>query len=331
MKRRLILIVILGLCASAHVGAQVYAEMLLAGKERKDRKEIQSLTVGGDVDVYNSLHHHGPAFESDLVGYRVYFDHRQTVDIYGKRHKGLELKHTQFYPTPEDIRAGYGDDVLWAGTTVSVGSLRGFINGLPTFIEPVERRTERIVEYGPDKTVVEVAVEGWLYQGQRFDMTQRFTLLAGHRDVRVDVSFQGLTDLPSLCTGVLIFPDGAEYTDHDGLCATWGSNWAYGPKDTLDVRKHATVGVAVCIPPRYVAGEPANMDNLLYLITPSVPEPDKNVKTKKAYNAARSINENVITYYLAFCSAAEQWEGSFHSADEWFTWVKQRKKELTGK
>jgi len=327
MKRVIVaLLLTFGMMPTMH--AQVYAEMLLAGKERAERKEIQSLTVPGHVDVYNQLHHHGPAFESELVGYRIYFDHRQTVDIYGKRHKGLELAHTQFYPTDEDIRHGYGDDVLWAGTTVSVGSLRGFIDGLPTFIEPVERRTERILDYGPDKAVIEVKVEGWQYQGDRINMTQRFTLYAEHRDVRVDVTFENLKEIPApFCTGVLKFPGGMEYTDHDGLCATWGTNWAYGPKDTLAHHK-ATVGVAVCIPPRYVVGEPDNIDNKLFLISPAPPVQDKNTKAKKAYTATAPIGEYSITYYLAFCSDAEKWEHSFHSADEWFTWVKQWKKDV---
>lgn len=333
MERRLrnvLRAALLSLCTMpAALHAQVYAEMLLAGKERAERKEIQSLTVSGKVDVYNSLHHHGPAFESELVGYRIYFDHRQTVDIYGKRHKGLELNHTQFYPTAGDLAAGYGDDVLWAGTTVSVGSLRGFAEGQPTFIEPVERRTERIVEYGPDKAVIEVDVEGWQYHGQRINMTQRYTLYAEHRDVRVDVTFSGIDAVPPpFCTGVLKFAGGMELTDHDGLCATWGSNWAYGPKDTLDVSRKATVGVAVCIPPRYVAGEPANKDNILYLLSPAPPEADRDTKAKRAYATAPTPADYTITYYLAFCSAAEEWEGSFHNADEWFTWVKQWKKEI---
>ncbi|MBR3022010.1 MAG: DUF4861 family protein [Bacteroidaceae bacterium] len=329
MRNFRIIVTALALCAAVAADAQVYAEMLLAGKDRDERKEIQSLTVPGNVDVYNQLHHHGPAFESELVGYRVYFDKRQTVDIYGKRYKGLELAHTQFYPTADDIRSGYGDDVLWAGTTVSVGSLRGFIDGMPTFIEPVERRTESILNYGPDKAVIEVKVEGWQYQGKRINMTQRFTLYAEHRDVRVDVTFDGLSETPApFCTGVLKFPGGMEFSDHGGLCATWGTNWAYGPKDTLDVHKKATVGVAVCIPPQYVVSEPYNEENLLYLISPAPQVSEKNSRTKKAYAVAPSVENYSLTYYLAFCSAAEEWAGSFHSADEWFRWVKQWKREI---
>ena len=99
------------LCVACPLRAQVYAEMLLSDKSA-GHKPIQSLSVPGGVDVYNNQHHHGPAFENELVAYRIYFDHRQTIDIYGKRRKGLELAHTQFYPTPEDIADGYGDDIL---------------------------------------------------------------------------------------------------------------------------------------------------------------------------------------------------------------------------
>lgn len=296
--------------ASTPLRAQVYAEMLLSDKTRGHRP-IQSLTVPGDVNVYDNLHHHGPAFENELVGYRIYFDHRQTVDLYGKRHPGLELAHTQFYPTPQDIADGYGDDILWAGTTVSVGSFRGYADGQPSFIQPVERRTEQILEYGPDRTVVEVRDEGWEYEGQRIDMVQRYTLEAGRRDVRVDITLTADTPIRApFCTGVLTFPDGETFTDGEGLCASWGTNWAYGPKDTLNTDHRATLGVAVCIPNQYVLGEPDNKENLIYLI------------------GARKARKTVtLTYWLAFCNDKEEWEGSMHSAEEWFAWVRLWKKQ----
>ena len=298
------------LCVACPLRAQVYAEMLLSDKSA-GHKPIQSLSVPGGVDVYNNLHHHGPAFENELVAYRIYFDHRQTIDIYGKRRKGLELAHTQFYPTPEDIADGYGDDILWAGTTVSVGSFRGFTEGAPSFIQPVDLRTERIVTYGPDRTVVEVCDDGWEYQGQKIDMVQRYTLEAGHRDVRVDITLTSDQPISApFCTGVLAFPHGATYSDHQGLCASWGTNWAYGPRDTLNTDRRATLGVAVCIPRRYVVGEPDNDENLLYLIGPRT--------------AKKRIR---LTYWIAFCSDMETWEGSLHSADEWFAWVQAWKEE----
>lgn len=100
---------------------QVYAEMMLTNKKIKSQNKqdlyISSLTVDNGTNPYWMLHHHGPAFENDMVAYRIYFDERQTIDIYGKNRKALELKETQFYPDQEQKANGYGDDVLWVGKT----------------------------------------------------------------------------------------------------------------------------------------------------------------------------------------------------------------------
>lgn len=91
------------------------------------------------MNPYWSLHHHGAAFENDMVAYRIYFDHRQTVDIYGKYNKGLELKQTQFYPDENQKKAGFGDDVLWVGSTLGLGTLRGWDGSKPTMLTDVEK------------------------------------------------------------------------------------------------------------------------------------------------------------------------------------------------
>ena len=101
--------------------------MMLTNKKIKSTNKqdlyISSLTVDNGTNPYWMLHHHGPAFENEMVAYRIYFDHRQTVDTYGKYHKGLELKQTQFYPDDEQKAKGFGDDVLWVGNTFGLGAL----------------------------------------------------------------------------------------------------------------------------------------------------------------------------------------------------------------
>ena len=84
--------------------ARVYAEMVLSNSKDKTLKKhqqnnyIESLTARGDAAyTYNIQHHHGVDFESELNGIRIYFDARQTLDLYGKFKKQLELKETQFY------------------------------------------------------------------------------------------------------------------------------------------------------------------------------------------------------------------------------------------
>ena len=78
--------------------ARVFAEMVLSNtKDKKLKKNqqnnyIESLTARGDAAyTYNIQHHHGVDFESELNGIRIYFDARQTLDLYGKFKKQLEL------------------------------------------------------------------------------------------------------------------------------------------------------------------------------------------------------------------------------------------------
>ena len=68
--------------------ARVYAEMLVSDKNNK-HVPVNSVSIPGTSNIYNQMHHHGPAFESELVAYRIYFDHKQTIDVYGKFNKGF--------------------------------------------------------------------------------------------------------------------------------------------------------------------------------------------------------------------------------------------------
>ena len=166
---------------------QVYAEMMMSNKKIKSNNKqdlyISSLTVDNGTNPYWMLHHHGPAFENDMVAYRIYFDERQTVDIYGKNHRALELRDTQFYPDADQKAAGYGDDVLWVGQTFGLGALRGWQSGKPQMLKDVNFRTLSVVSRGPLRTVVKVEDKGWnpRYQDacspdERIDMTTYYAL-----------------------------------------------------------------------------------------------------------------------------------------------------------
>lgn len=283
--------------------AQVYAQMMLSDKKKKYPK-IQSLTVPGESDVYNCLHHHGPAFESELVAYRIYFDKRQTVDIYGKSRKGFELAETLFYPTDEHKAKGYGDDVLWVGSTCGAGTLKGWENGKPAHIIPT-LRTECIRAYGPLRTVVDVIDADWEYQGKTITMTTRYILYGGHRDARVEVSFAEPLEDETFCTGVINVKNSEHFTDHKGLIGCWGTDWPAGANDTIG-RKLETVGLAVCIPNRYVKEEQPVTENLLYTV---------GAKGQEGF-----------TYHISFASLRESF--GFKNAKEWFAYMKQWKKEL---
>ena len=290
--------------------ARVYAEMVMRNDKVKEKNRhnnyISSITARGDcANSYNLQHHHGVSFESELNGIRIYFDKRQTLDLYGKFQKRLELQQTQFYTSKEQKAEGYGDDVLWVGNTFGLGAFRGWNGQEPTMIEPLKNRTQRIVSYGPLRTIVEVIDQGWQADPQRpaVNMTLRYTQYAGHRDTDVDVFFnRDVTDY-RFSTGIINVKGSVEYTDHKGLRACWGTD--YPSTDTVKWSRE-TVGLAILLSQEnIVSEEAANTDNYAFVVK----APQRHIAYKVCYGSA---NETF----------------GFHSAKEWFDWLKEWRREV---
>jgi hypothetical protein len=231
----------------------------------------------------------------------------KTVDIYGKNHKGLELKQTQFYPSKQQKEAGFGDDVLWVGNTLGVGALRGWYNNEPQMLNDVQHRTQRIISSGPIRTIVEVIDKNWKVNPQQppIDMYQYYTLYADHRDCAVDITFSKSVGDYSFATGLINVKNSTEFSDSKGLRGCWGTDWPVSEKDSLG-HKRETVGLGINIPQQYLKKElPANNDNYVDIVTS---------KTNK------------IHYNITFCSKNEDF--GFNNEKEWNEYLKEWKYEL---
>ena len=296
--------------------ARVFAEMVMANTKDKTLKKnqqnnfIESITARGDAAyTYNLQHHHGVDFESELNGIRIYFDARQTLDLYGKFKKRLELKETQFYTDEEQKKQGYGDDVLWVGQTFGLGAFRGWDGQKPTHVEPVKTRTQRIISYGPLRTIVELVDRGWQAPSpltshpSPLNMTIRYTQYAGHRDTDVDVFFNKNVSDYRFSTGIINVKGSEEFSDKKGLRACWGTD--YPAADTTKWKRE-TVGLAVLVPVKYIVSEePANKDNYAYVL---------------------KTDTQSISYKVTYTSANETF--GYHSANEWFYYLKEWRKEV---
>ena len=291
--------------------ARVYAEMLLRNDKVKEKNKhnnfIESITARGDcADSYHIQHHHGVEFESELNAMRIYFDKRQTPDLYGKFQKRLELQATQFYTSKEQKAEGYGDDVLWVGNTFGLGAFRGWDGQQPTMIDPIRSRTQRIISYGPLRTIVELVDRGWKAPSGNLsplNMTIRYTQYAGHRDTDVDVFFNKNVSDRLFSTGIINVKGSVEFSDHEGLRACWGTDY---PSTDTAKWKRETVGLAVCIPQKYIRSEePANKDNYAFVV---------------------ATPDNHLAYKIIYCSDNETF--GYHSAREWFEFLQEWKKEV---
>ena len=202
--------------------------------------------------------------------------------------------------------------MLWVGNTFGLGAFRGWNGQEPTMIDPVRSRTQRIISYGPLRTIVELIDRGWQAPAHNnlhptpLNMTIHYTQYAGHRDTDVDVFFNRSVSGYLFSTGIINVKNSVEYSDRNGLRACWGTNWP--SSDTINFKRE-TVGLGIYIPMKYVKSEkPANKDNYAFVI---------------------GTTDNHLQYRVIYCADNETF--GYHSAKEWFEFLKEWKKEMVEK
>jgi hypothetical protein len=279
---------------------EVYTDLI---SKTKDGKHEFITEISSDKnDMYNKLHHHGVAFESALIGYRIYFDNKSTIDVYGKKKQQLELATTGWYPNDEHAAAGYGDDILLVFGSVGVGTVKGWDGAKATHIDKFDKRTQRIVATGKLRTVVESEVEGWLYEGKKINMTVRYILYARHRDAICEV--RASEDIDNLATGVQSIKLGTTITDIKGLVGSWGTD--YPVTDTVKYEKQTT-GLGVYVPKKYVSKHVIEGLNNLVLM---------NYK-----------KDDVLRFYLTAAARKEE-KDPFTSPGQFFDYLKVWSKDI---
>lgn len=291
---------------------RTFADILLRnGKVKAKNKHDIYLSEFASLRGTNPfpvIHQHGAVLESELTAYRFYCSPRQSVDIYGKRKRQLELHDTEFYPDTAQLAAGYGDDVLAVRDGVGVGALNGWDGKQPVGFSDCDSRRQRIIVNGPLRSIVEITDLNWkpTPEAEPRTLTTRYTMIAGHRDCKVDVRVSvpkgfNLTDqirATPYFIGITHIKGQQSWTNGHGLLANWGTDYPVTGKDTLTHKKE-TVGLAISIPPA----------NIL-----------QTVHTQYDDGYLVSIPGGHLVYYIAFCSDKE--EQGYHSADQWFSALK---------
>jgi len=143
----------------------------------------------------------GLGWESDVNAWRIYFDKRNAIDLFGKRRPGLYL---ELFGQPEYIyheESPFGRDIYKIGDALGIGSVGALVDGNVVKVSDVASRSWRIISTGPVRAVVELQYKGWKVAGRSIDLTSRMTIWAGERGFEHRVSAtnaEGLTFVTGL-------------------------------------------------------------------------------------------------------------------------------------
>ena len=294
---------------------RTYGYLGIRDRSEKNQKHqrITSVTFPKDTNPYNYIFPHGAVMENDMAGFRVYADHRQSLDYYGHRNYKMDIAETAFYTTQEQRDKGYGEDVHYTGSTYGCGALHGWDGKKSVMFENVRNRTQTVVCEGPVRTILDITNKAWQpYEGCKpVDIRTRYILYYGHRDVEVQVDFsRDVADIP-LSTGIVDIVEGStEFSDKAGLRGDWGRACAGNNPKVYDT---ITVGLGIFVPKQYYKADSHFTDG-------------KDHLPNQAYVQVVGTKDDDMHYWFTCTCDIETF--GFKDKDAWFKYLKEWKKEL---
>jgi len=146
----------------------------------------------------------GPGWESDKIGYRIYLDWRNAIDIFGKKVNSLVLHRVGLdgFDSYHEL-SGWGVDVLKVGSSLGIGSLAFWDGEKATRIEKTDSILCRVRNH---KRYSDVAVDyyGWQINGMKTDVFSTLTIEKGSYLTKYDVKISA--ELPNITTGIVKLP-----------------------------------------------------------------------------------------------------------------------------
>ncbi len=182
-------------------------------------KNVNSLEVPKEhTDHSWYIRYEGPGWENSQVGYRLYLDWRNAIDIFGKKVDTLVLPYVgqdgfDSYHEPE----AWGQDILKAGKSLGIGGYGRFMNDTVAHFRNV-KHTSAKVQNSDDKSTISITYENWKTDKDIIDLHTQLSIFPRDRFTKAELSPS--KEITGICAGIVKFKD-------IPLQKKEGQNWGY--------------------------------------------------------------------------------------------------------
>jgi len=216
----------------------------------------RAVNLGYERRTRAAMHpeYQGIGWESELIAYRVYTDHRNSISVFGKQEPGLSLDKLAASVADAGYKHGsgltlpiqpWGANILEGGNSLGCGgfglwyrdklvkplNMIGISSERPN--DTVARYT-RIIADGPIRSVVQIIFDNWRVGDQTLRVIATYSIFAGQRWTRNQIKIEG-ADSPMKIGVGLIKSKAATLTrdEKNGLFYTWGTQSHLDPPDNM--------------------------------------------------------------------------------------------------
>lgn len=189
-------------------------------------KNIGNLTVPSThTDHSYFIRYEGPGWESNKVGYRLYLDWRNAIDIFGKLTDTMVLSQVgqdgfDSYHEPSD----WGMDILKVGKSLGIGAIGRYVDNNVSHFKEVDS-TVVSVNNTDAKSSVNINYYGWKTGSEKINLSSEFTITPDTRYTQHTI--QPSDSITGISTGIVKF-EGIELINSESEDSGWGYIATYG-------------------------------------------------------------------------------------------------------
>ena len=274
-----------------------YAELSIKkGGEWKEREylggefeNVENLEVPENhTDHSWYIRYEGPGWENNQIGYRLYLDWRNAIDIFGKKVDTLVLPYVgQDGFDSYHESAGWGQDILKAGKSLGIGGYGRYMNDTVAHFRNVET-TKAQVNNSDSSSSVEITYKGWSTGKDTIDLDAKLSIFTEGRYTKAELTPS--KEIEGLATGIV--KHGPELMKKQAENGKWAYIATYGAQ-TL-VNDEDKLGMAVFYNTEQLAEQTEGEDDHLVVFKPTTEtityyflgawEQEKGgIKTKEAF------------------------------------------------
>ena len=151
------------------------------------------------------IRYEGPGWESNKIGYRMYLDWRNCIDLFGKVTDTMVLSKVgqDGFESYHHMQP-WGMDILKAGKSLGIGAI-GKYNGKEVLHFQEVDSTFAKVENNKKSSSVIINYDGWKTENDKINFESKLTIEANQRQTKHTI--KASAKIEGICTGMVKFKD----------------------------------------------------------------------------------------------------------------------------